>query len=77
MQTMITEQQEKELLEELMALDSQAVDLDGKSLKASQCYHWESDPAHLLFNTNCPSDLRKKVESIIAKYLPVNEGSAS
>jgi hypothetical protein len=77
MQTQISEQHQLQLLEELRELDRQQIELDGKSFKASQCYHWESDPAHLLFNTNCPADLRDRVESIIAKYVTLNETSAS
>jgi len=77
MERKITKEYESQLLEELKLLDSQAVEIDGNSLKPSQCYHWESDPAHLLYNTNCPQDLKQKLQAIIAKYVTPNEGSAS
>jgi hypothetical protein len=54
---------------ELQELDSIPVHLDGKELKASQCYHYDVDPAHILFNTNCPDHLRKQIEFILSKYL--------
>jgi len=77
MEAKLSKDHENRLLEELKALDSQAIEIDGKTIKASQCYHWETDPAHLLYNTNCPPDLKKKLELIIAKYIPVDEDSTS
>jgi len=77
MEAKLSKDHENLLLEELKALDSQAIEIDGKSIKPSQCYHWEADPAHLLYNTNCPPDLKKKLELIIAKYIPVDEDSTS
>lgn len=60
---------------ELDQLDRDAVVIDGKTLKPSQCYHFDTDPAHVLFNTNCPEELRRKVQAILAKYIP-DESSA-
>jgi hypothetical protein len=54
---------------ELQALDQEKFDLMDSSLKPSQCYHFGTEPAHLLFNTNCPDSLRKKVKAIMAKYV--------
>jgi hypothetical protein len=59
---------------ELNELDANPVEIDGKKLKPSQCYHFNVSPAHVLFNTNCPDSLRQRVEEILAKYLP-DEGS--
>ncbi len=59
--------------EELMLLDQVPVQLEGKILKPSQCYHIGKDPFHLLFNTNCPDTLREKVQSIVKKYMPAHE----
>ena len=52
---------------ELTELDRQMVNADGITLKPSQCYHFELDPLHVLFNTNCPDALRQKVQNIIAR----------
>jgi hypothetical protein len=54
---------------ELEGLDKNMVRIDGRELKPSQCYRIELDPVHVLFNTNCPDDLRVKVESILSKYI--------
>jgi hypothetical protein len=58
---------------ELGELDRFFVEIDGKKLKPSQCYRFDIDPAHVLFNTNCPDELKKKVQSILSKYLKNNE----
>jgi hypothetical protein len=58
---------------ELGELDRQIIEIDGKQLKPSQCYRFDLDPAHVLFNTNCPDDLKKKVQSILSKYLRPDE----
>jgi hypothetical protein len=77
MEARISKEHEQLLIEELKSLDSQPVTLDGATIKPSQCYHWESDPAHLLYNTNCPQDLKQKLQAIIAKYVQNNESSSS
>jgi hypothetical protein len=61
---------------ELMELDREMVDVGGVSLKPSQCYHVDTDPTHVLFNTNCPDDLKKKVNTILSKYIPGYESGA-
>ncbi len=58
---------------ELGELDRHFVEIDGKRLKPSQCYRFESDPAHLLFNTNCPEGLKAKVQAILSKYITPDE----
>jgi hypothetical protein len=60
---------------ELDILDHEMVDVNGVQMKPSKCYHFEMDPAHVLFNTNCPDNLKQKVQSILAKYLPHESGS--
>lgn len=55
---------------ELAKLDHELVEIDGKQLKPSQCYHLETDPAHVLFNTNCPESLKEKIQAILFKYIP-------
>ena len=77
METRLSKEQQERLLQELKELENQSFEIDGKTLRPSQCYHWESDPAHLLYNTNCPADLKKKLDSMISKYVPQHEGSAS
>ena len=54
----------EKLKAELGELDRFHVEIDGKRLKPSQCYRFDIDPAHVLFNTNCPDELKKKVQSI-------------
>lgn len=53
---------------ELDELDRHLVEIGGKKLKPSQCYRFEADPAHILFNTNCPEDLKQKIQDILSKY---------
>lgn len=65
----------EQLKAELRKLDTEDVELDGIRVKPSQCYRFESDPAHILFNTNCPDSLRRKVQAILSKYIPHEGGS--
>lgn len=58
---------------ELAKLEDEPIILDGISLKPSQCYHLETNPAHVLFNTNCPDSLKEKVQAILDKYSDRNE----
>lgn len=58
---------------ELGELDRHFVEIDGKQLKPSQCYRFELEPAHILFNTNCPEGLKQQVQSILSKYIPTDE----
>jgi len=59
---------------ELGELDRQLVEINGIKLKPSQCYRFESDPAHILFNTNCPDGLKQQIQAIFSKYTVFNEG---
>jgi len=61
---------------ELSKLEDDPINIDGVSLKPSQCYHLETDPAHVLFNTNCPESLKEKVMAILDKYSQRNEASS-
>ena len=65
------------LVYELEALENELVPVDGIFLKPSQCYRFETDPVHLMFNTNCPDDLKKKVQAILHKHLPSYESGPS
>lgn len=56
------------LLDELEALDHEPVEVDGRSMKPSQCYHVSVDPLHVLFNENCPQELKEKVNTILQRY---------
>lgn len=58
---------------ELQALDLEMVEVEGKKLKPSQCYRFGFNPAHILFNTNCPDSIKKQVKAILDKYLEVYE----
>ncbi len=55
---------------ELEKLDQESVSVDGKQLKPSQCYRFQLDPMHMLFNTNCPDTLREKVQMILHTHFP-------
>lgn len=61
---------------ELDLLDEELLPVEGRMLKPSQCYYLETDPPHVLFNTNCPDALREKIETILLKYLPPDEISS-
>jgi hypothetical protein len=52
----------------LSELDREMVNADGLELKPSQCYHFGVDPLHVLFNTNCPDELKQKVQDIISRH---------
>lgn len=67
----------EKLRAELGELDRELVQVDGSMLKPSQCYRLGVDPPHVLFNTNCPDDLKKRIQAILIKYMPNAEGSAS
>ena len=58
---------------ELLALDEQSIELDGKQIKPSQCYRVGISPAHILFNTNCPDSVKQKVQAILSKYTTEDE----
>jgi hypothetical protein len=55
--------------EELHQLDQFFVEVNGKQLKPSQCYHFEAEPMHVMYNTNCPDALRARVQEILSKHL--------
>ncbi|MES1215701.1 MAG: hypothetical protein ABUT20_09295 [Bacteroidota bacterium] len=56
------------LRQELMELDKSYVEAGGINLKPSQCYRITGSSLNVMFNTNCPDDLKEKINSIIAKY---------
>jgi hypothetical protein len=59
----------EKIKKELSALDAELIDADGIRLRPSQCYHFDTDPLHILFNTNCPDHLRQKVNDIISRHI--------
>jgi hypothetical protein len=65
------------LVNELKDLDRELVEVDGVRLKPSQCYHFETDPAHILFNLNCPEALKERIQGLMTKWLPDYEGRSS
>ena len=50
------------LRDDLDTLNREWQDLDGTNLSASQCYHFETDPPHFLYNLNCPDNLKQKLK---------------
>ena len=73
--TIIPDKEFDKIKAELAEIDESYVEVDGKQLKSSGCYYFGANPAHILYNTNCPDTLKKKINQIILKYLP-NENSA-
>lgn len=63
----------EKLMADLKELDRQYVNIGKKKVKPSQCYRFDTDPAHILFNTNCPEDLKQKVLAILTKYVKPDE----
>lgn len=61
------------LKEELRELDKETVELNGNPVLPSHCYRLELDPAHVLFNTNCPADLKDRIEGLLHKYYDSHE----
>lgn len=61
---------------ELNLLESETIEVDGLQLKPSQCYHLGMDPAHVLFNTNCPDMLKERVSAILTKYAADHESGS-
>ena len=62
--------------QELDELEEEAVLLDGKLVKPSQCYRFSANPPYILYNTNCPEDLMEKIEAILFKYKNADEDRA-
>ena len=60
---------------ELKLLDDEPVLIEGSLLKPSQCYHFETDPVHILFNTNCPDTLKERLKAIVNRHFPGYESS--
>ena len=58
------------LMDDLDQLNKEWRDIEGSPLSASQCYHFESDPPHFLFNVNCPDALRQLLNNLLAKHFP-------
>ena len=59
-----------QIITALSHLDHETIQIDGASLKPSECYYFSSDPLHVLFNTNCPETLKEKISGIVKKYYP-------
>ncbi len=64
------------ILKELESLDEKPVLLDGKPVKASGCYRLSGNPPQVIYNTNCPEELKQQVETIISKYREPSAGAS-
>ncbi|RYF87262.1 MAG: hypothetical protein EOO00_12580 [Chitinophagaceae bacterium] len=51
-------------------LDREWIEVNGKKMKPSQCYRLETSPVHVLYNTNCPEALQKRINQLLKKYFP-------
>lgn len=65
------------LLAELEALDKEWICVDGKYMRPGQCYHIATDPPHILFNTNCPQELKDRISRILKKYSFLKDDSGA
>jgi len=63
------------LRDDLDLLNKEWRDIEGSSLSASQCYHFETDPPHFLFNENCPEALRQLLNNLLLKHFPESVNS--
>ncbi len=61
------------LWKELQLLDEKPIILDGKLVKPSNCFRLSGNPPKVIYNTNCPDELKKKIEEIVSKYHPVED----
>jgi hypothetical protein len=58
------------LRDDLDILNKEWRNIEGTPLSASQCYHFETDPPHFLFNLNCPDNLRQELNDLLLKHFP-------
>jgi len=66
-----------QLQADLEALEKQfSLSFEGRSIKMRDCYFLGTDPLHVLFNTNCPDDLREEINALIAKYISYENRSS-
>ena len=60
---------------ELDELNKTYLKIDGGVLHPAACYYFNTNPPHILYNTNCPDILKEKIKAIVSKYRKDNEGS--
>ena len=60
------------LRDDLDRLNKEWKDIKGSPLSANQCYYFETDPPHFLFNINCPDNLRQELNDLLLKYFPAH-----
>ena len=58
------------LRDDLDLLNKDWRNIEGSPLSANQCYHFETDPPHFLFNLNCPDNLRQELNDLLLKHFP-------
>ena len=63
------------LRDDLDLLNKEWRNIEGTPLSANQCYHFETDPPHFLFNLNCPDNLRRELNDLLLKYFPEHVSS--
>lgn len=66
----LTKKMDNKIKQELAQFDHEMIEIEGARMKASDCFHFSTDPVHLLFNTNCPESLKDKITGIVRKYHP-------
>jgi hypothetical protein len=67
---------EEKIKAELEQLNRSYVEVNGKPVNPGNCYYFDTNPPHVLYNTNCPDSLKERINQIISKYILEDEGSA-
>ncbi|MEO7982600.1 MAG: hypothetical protein ABI688_00835 [Bacteroidota bacterium] len=67
----------EKLVTELSDLDRNLIYVEGNMVKPSQCFRYETDPLHFMFNTNCPEELKQQVQAIFKKHAPSHDNDAA
>jgi hypothetical protein len=63
------------LNEELGELDKEMIQVNGRWVHPSNCYRVSENLPQILFNTDCPDELKKRVQDILNKYGMSDEGN--
>ena len=67
---------EQKIKAELATLNRSYIEVNGRLMTPDSCYYFDAHPPHVLYNTNCPEGLKKRIKEIISKYIPEDESNA-
>jgi hypothetical protein len=57
----------------LSELDREFVEINGSMLKPSQCYRLGLNPPYILYNANCPDDLKERIQTILSNFIKARD----